>query len=83
MPLDREDLSPRPVTAPFMHSPVCVSFNTGYVGEPTAGENKWATGKWSDLRLMQVGFPGSGHKLTVVGFPDTLITAARAPSAGD
>ncbi len=83
MPLDREGHSPRPVTAPYMHGPVSVSFNTGYVGEPTAAENTWATGKWSDLRLMQVGFPGSGHMLTVAGFPDTLITLGRGAGAGD
>ena len=83
MPLDREGYSPMPVNAPYMHGPVCMSFNTGYVGEPAAGENTRATGKWSDLRLMQVGFPGSGHMLTVVGFPNTLITVARSGGPGD
>ena len=46
-------------------------FNTGYVGQPGADVNTRATGKWSDLQLMQVG--PSRHKVTRVGFPDTLV----------
>ena len=57
------------ITALTMHGPMSVSFNTGYVGQPSADENTRATGKWSELRLMQAGFPG----YVTVGFPDTLI----------
>ena len=66
----------RSITAPIMHGPMSISFNTGYVGRPGADENTWATGHWSDMQLMQVGF--SGHKITRVGFPDTLVQLARA-----
>lgn len=66
------------ITAPIVHGPVEVSFNTGYVGQSAAGENTMVTGKWSDLQLMQVG--PSGHRLTRVGFPDTLVRTGTAPT---
>ena len=64
------------ITAPIMHGPMSISFNTGYVGKPGADESSVDTGKWSDLQLMQVG--PTGHKFTTVGFPDTLIRLGRA-----
>ena len=64
------------ITAPIMHGPMSVSFNTGYVNQSVAEENTLVTGKWSDLQLMQIG--PSGHRITRVGFPDTLITLGRA-----
>ncbi|MXW20138.1 MAG: hypothetical protein F4Z95_04985 [Gammaproteobacteria bacterium] len=64
------------ITAPIMHGPMSISFNTGYLGQPGADENTWATGHWSEMQLMQVGF--AGHKITRVGFPDTLVQLARA-----
>lgn len=66
------------ITAPIVHGPVEVSFNTGYVGQSAVGENTVVTGKWSDLQLMQVG--PSGHRLTRVGFPDTLVRLGKAPT---
>ncbi|MYE05318.1 MAG: hypothetical protein F4Y00_10150 [Bacteroidetes bacterium SB0662_bin_6] len=64
------------ITAPIMHGPVSISFNTGYVRRPGADENTWATGHWSEMQLMQVGY--AGQKITRVGFPDTLVQLARA-----
>lgn len=64
------------ITAPIMHGPLEVSFNTGYVGKPADGENTLVSGKWSELQLMQVGPPGS--KRIRAGFPDTLVTLGRA-----
>ena len=69
------------ITAPFVHGPVCLSFNTGFVGQPAVGENTRVTGRWSELQLMQVG--PAEHQVTRVGFPDTLITVGSAPGAGD
>ena len=69
----------RNITAPFVHGPVCLSFNTGFVGRPAAGESTWVTGHWSDLQLLQVG----DFRMTRVGFPDTLITLGRALDAGE
>ena len=66
------------ITAPIIHGPVEVSFNTGYVGQSAVGENTVVTGKWSDLQLMRVG--PSGHRVTRVGFPDTLVTTGKAPT---
>ena len=43
------------ITASTVHGPMSISFNTGYVGRPGAGEQTWATGKWSELQLMQAG----------------------------
>ena len=63
------------ITAPDLHGPMSISFNTGYVGQPTDDENTVVTGKWSDLRLMQSGGPG----FVRVGFPDTLIELGRPP----
>ena len=64
------------ITAPIVHGPMSVSFNTGYVGQPVAGEDTSVTGKWSDLQLIQIG--PSGCRITRVGFPDTLITLGKA-----
>ena len=66
------------ITASTVHGPVEVSFNTGYVGQSAVGENTVVTGKWSELQLMQVG--PSGHRLTRVGFPDTLVRTGTAPT---
>ena len=71
----------RAITAPAMHGPVCMSFNSGFVGRPADGETTWVTGTWSELQIMQVGFPEM--KLTRVGFPDTLITLGRVIDEGD
>ena len=73
---DSLDGKSRIITAMTMHGPMSVSFNSGYLGEPAVGDNTWVTGKWSDLQLMQVG--SSGHKMTRVGFPDTLIEQRKA-----
>ncbi|MDE2827723.1 MAG: hypothetical protein OXL40_10530 [Bacteroidota bacterium] len=64
------------ITPPIMHRPMSVCFNTGYVGQPIAGEDTRITGKWSDLQLMQVG--PSGFRIAQVGFPDTLVTLGTA-----
>ena len=72
------DGSKKFITPSVMHGPMLVSFNNGYVGQPAAGENTFVTGKWSELQLMQVGFPR--HRHTRAGFPDTLITMGRAPT---
>lgn len=66
------------ITAPTLHGPLEVSFNTGYVGQPAAGQDTLVTGKWSDLQLMQVG--PSGFRVIRAGFPDTLVTTGRAPT---
>ena len=66
------------ITAPIVHGPVEVSFNTGYVGQSAVGEKTVVTGKWSGLQLMQVGF--SGRRLTRVGFPDTLVRLGEVPT---
>lgn len=66
------------ITAPIVHGPVQVSFNTGYVGQSAVGEDTVVTGKWSDLQLMQVGL--SGHRVTRVGFPDTLMETGQMPT---
>ncbi len=63
-----------------MHGPVCVSFNTGYVGE-SAGETTVDTGKWSELQLMKVGTPG--HRMLRAEFPGTLITLGKIPDPED
>ena len=65
------------ITAPTVHGPISMNFNTGYVGESVADENT-VTGKWSELQLMQVGLPRL--RRTRVGFPDTLVTSGRARS---
>ena len=72
----RKDGSTDMITAPIMHGPMSISFNSGYVGQPDAGENTRVTGKWSELQLMRVG--PSEIKLTRVGFPDTLTTLGGA-----
>lgn len=59
------------ITAPILHGPLEVSFNTGYVGKPAVGEDILITGKWSDLQLMQVGPPK--FQRIRAGFPDTLV----------
>ena len=64
------------ITAPIIHGPMSVSFNTGYVGQPAADEDTLVTGKWSDLQLMQVG--PSGSTVNMIGFPDTLVKSGRA-----
>ena len=71
----------RNITAPFVHGPVCLSFNTGYVGQPAEGESTWVTGHWSELQLLQIG--PTEFQVTRVGFPDTLITLGRALDAKD
>ena len=65
------------ITARDMHGPMTVSFNTGYVGQPAAGQDTLVTGKWSDLQLMQVDHPG----IVRVGFPDTLIRLGSISSS--
>ena len=62
------------ITARHMHGPMSVSFNTGYIGKPTAEENTSVSRKWSDLQLMQVGHPG----IVRVGLPDTLIELRKS-----
>jgi len=70
-----QDGSSHMITAPLMHSPMSMSFNNGYVGQPAAGESTFVTGKWSELQLMRVGLPGM--RLVRAGFPDTLVTKAQ------
>lgn len=64
------------ITARQIHGPMSVSFNTGYVGQATADENAYATGKWSELQLMQAGSP----RIVRAGFTDTLIELTKAPT---
>lgn len=64
------------ITAPIVHGPMLISFNTGYVGQPVAGEGTKIEGKWSQLQLMQVG--PTEISTTQVGFPDTLYTSGSA-----
>ena len=73
------DGSSHTITAQFTHSPMSISFNNAYVGQPAADETTYATGKWSELQLMRVGPPG--HYPTLAGFPDTLVTLGSAPTA--
>ena len=74
----RPDGSNHCITAPIVHGPMLLSFNSAYVGQPADGENTWVTGRWSELQLMQVGF--SGHRVTRVGFPDTLTALGKVPA---
>ena len=65
------------VTPVQMEGPMSVSFNTGKLRHELTEEAIYVTGRWSDLQLMQVGM--AGHRVTRVGFPDTLIKVGRAP----
>ena len=56
-----------------LSAPKCTISRTGKVGRPSHCE---VYRQRSELQLMQVGPPG--HKRTMAGFPDTLVTVGKA-----